>query len=71
MLVSDPQPVAVVFVGFWIIARVSEALLGRTNFVIFGISGIFSIFLGIFWDFPVYFMIFQDFSARAVPVAGT
>ena len=74
-----PQCIPVVFVGFRIIARVSEALPGRASFFP-GLSGVF----GIFRYFPgfseifrilryisLYFGILRDFSARAAPVAGT
>ena len=51
-LVSAHLPV--VFVGFRIIARVSEALIGRAMF--------FPGFSGIFQDFTVFFGIFRYFS---------
>ena len=51
-----PQPV--IFVGFRIIARVSEALLGRA--ILFpGFSGIFRDFPVFFRDSSVYFVIFR------------
>ena len=81
----DTVSAPVIFVGFRIIARVSEALPGRAILFpgFFGMFRDFPVFFGIFRDFSgffenlqsisLFFGILRDFSARAAPapVAGT